>query len=53
MHPTEDLITDLLMALAASIDPDNMYYHQDMKEPDRLNVIEATVDKIMGQMAHG
>jgi Reverse transcriptase (RNA-dependent DNA polymerase) len=53
MYPTKDLNTDPLMALAASTDPDTMYFHQAMKEPDRLKFIEAMVDKIMGQMTNG
>jgi hypothetical protein len=45
MYPTEDLNIDPLLALAASTDPYTMYYHQAMKDPDRLKFIKARVDE--------
>lgn len=42
-----------LLALAASADPDTMYYHEAMKEPDKQEFIKAMVREVEGQQANG
>ena len=46
---TERLLLDLI-AFAASNDPDTLYYHQAMKEPDREEFIRAIVTEINGHV---
>jgi len=42
-----------LLAFAASADPDTMYYHEAMKEPDKEEFIKAMVREVEGQQANG
>jgi len=42
-----------LIALAASADPDTMYYHQAMKQPDREEFIKAMIKEVESQQANG
>ena len=42
-----------LLAIAASADPDTMYYHEAMKEPDKEEFIKAMVKEVEGQQANG
>ena len=50
LYPFLDADTDMLLAFAASSEPDTMYYHQAMNETDAPHFIKAMVEKINGQM---
>jgi hypothetical protein len=50
LFPSEELNADPILAMAASSDPDTMYYHQAMKEPDRKQFIKAMKDEVDGQL---
>jgi hypothetical protein len=50
MYPYEDLNPNPLVALAASTDPDTMYYHQAMKEPDKDKFLKAMLEEVEGQL---
>jgi len=50
MYPDEGITEDPLLALAASSDPDIMYYHQAMREPDKKQFIKAMVQEVEGQI---
>ena len=58
MFPREDTITaeqvdDPITAYKASTDPDTMYMHQAMKEPDRKEFQEAMVKEVTDQLSNG
>lgn len=44
---------ETLTALKATSDPDTMYYHEAMKEPDRAEFIKAMAKEVKDQMANG
>ena len=44
---------DPLMAYKATSDPDTLYLHEALKQPDRAQFIKAMVDEIDGQQANG
>ena len=44
---------DDIIAYAASKDPDTMYLHEAMRQPDRPQFIEAMQKEVAGQMANG
>ena len=41
------------MAFAASADPDTMYLHQSMKEPDKQEFVKAMQKEVQGQIDKG
>ena len=44
---------DPLMAFKATSDPDTMYHHEAMKEPDAAEFTKAMVKEVEDQMANG
>ena len=54
MYPEDTVATDdPILAYAASTDPDTMYYHEAMREPDRAKFIKAMGEEIEGQIKNG
>jgi transposase InsO family protein len=53
MYPITELEKDPLLAYKASSDPDTMYMHQAVKEPDRDNFIEAMQKEVRDQSENG
>ena len=51
MH--EDDVTDPITAYAASADPDTMYYHEAMREPDAPEFRDACVQEFVDQWDNG
>ena len=55
LYPQNDLDTnqDDILALKASADPDTMYLHEALKEPDRGKFIEEMTKEVEDQMDNG
>ena len=49
----QDIEQDPLLAFAARLDPNTMYLHQAMQEPNKLKFIQAMQDKIIMHTANG
>ena len=48
-----DLEENLLLAFKANADPDTMYMHEALKEPDRAQFIKAMLKEVSDQMGNG
>ena len=49
----DNLDENPLLSFAASADPDTMYLHQAMKEPDREEFVKAMTKEVEGQLKNG
>jgi hypothetical protein len=52
-NDSDDPLIDNIIAYAASTDPDTMYYHEAMKEPDAPKFVKAMIDEIQGHLNNG
>jgi hypothetical protein len=50
-YATQDLMNDPI-AFAASTNPDILYYHEAMKQPDRLKFLDAIVQEMNAHIEH-
>ena len=53
IYPDDSQEEDGLLAFAASADPDTMYLHQAMKEPDKQEFVKAMQKEVQGQIHNG
>jgi hypothetical protein len=52
MFPSREEIENPLVAYKATSDPDTMYLHEAMKEPDADNFVKAMLKEVMDQMGN-
>ena len=49
LHNEEELELDPIQAYAASADPDTLYYHEAVKEPDKAGFLKAMEKEFIDQ----
>ena len=50
---TEDVLSTDIVAEKATTDPDTMYWHEAMKEPDREEFVKASIKEVEDQIGNG